>query len=295
MCASLAMVAEPRKTAPANPSVISEKGQNVSSVDLLFGTVAGAVSGGVRTVTLVGAGPGDPGLLTRKGFDALQSADVVFFDELVSPEIIDLVGEQTRCIYVGKPCKSAAISQGDIIRQLIGAARAGLKVVRLKGGDPMVFGRSGEEIEALREAGIEVEVVPGITAASGAAASTRISLTHRDYAAHVSFVTAARREGELADVRGLAGKGRTLVIYMGIARARALSEALIADGVEANLPIAIVENATRADERVITTTVGALPGTVARAHVRSPALFIVGDVVRTYIPADVSAVSDVQA
>ncbi len=269
----------------------------MSSVDFLFGTVNGAASSsgkgdGIRKVTLVGAGPGDPGLLTRKGYDALQSADAVFFDELVSPEIMDLVGPQTRCIYVGKPCKSAAISQGDIIQQLIGAARAGLNVVRLKGGDPMVFGRSGEEIEALRDAGIEVDVIPGITSASGAAASTRISLTHRDHAAHVSFVTAARREGALADVRGLAGKGRTLVIYMGIARARALSEALIADGVDATLPIAIVENATRADERVITTTVGGLSETVAHNNVRSPALFIVGDVVRTYVPADATAVSD---
>ena len=261
----------------------------MSSLDLLFGTAGGGVKdNGIRKVTLVGAGPGDPGLLTRKGFDALQTADVVFFDELVSPEIMELVGVQTRCIYVGKPCKSVAVSQGDIIQQLIMAARAGLRVVRLKGGDPMVFGRSAEEITALREAGIEVDVVPGITSASGAAASTRISLTHRDYAAQVSFVTAARRDGELADVAGLAGKGRTLVVYMGIARAQALSDALQADGVEASLPIAIVENATRADERVIITTVGELSKTVAHQNVRSPALFIVGDVVRTYEPAVVA-------
>jgi len=261
-------------------------------LDLLFGTPSGsAVGGDTRKVTLVGAGPGDPGLLTRKGFDALQSADVVFFDELVSPEIIDLVGAKTRCIYVGKPCKTAAISQGDIIDQMIRAARAGLRIVRLKGGDPMIFGRSGEEIEALRAAGIDVDVVPGITSASGAAASTQISLTHRDYAAQVSYVTAARREGELADVRGLAGQGRTLVVYMGIARARALSEALQADGVESALPIAVVENATRADERVIITTVGDLPRTVARHDVRSPALFIVGEVVRTYVAADAAAVT----
>ena len=265
----------------------------MSSLDLLFGPLSdGAKGGNIRKVTLVGAGPGDPGLLTCKGFDALQSADVVIFDELVSPEIDDLLQPRTRCIYVGKPCRTAAISQGDIIQQLISAARAGLRVVRLKGGDPMVFGRSGEEIEALREAGIEVDVVPGISSASGAASSTRISLTHRDYAAHVSFVTAARREGELADVRSLAGKGRTLVVYMGIARARALSEALQADGVEAALPIAIVENATRADERVIITTVGELPDTVAHQDVRSPALFIVGDVVRTYVPADASTASN---
>jgi len=262
----------------------------VSSFDLLFGTASGGVkNGGTRKVTLVGAGPGDPGLLTRKGYDALVTADVVFFDELVSPEIIDLLPANVRCIYVGKPCKTAAISQDDIVHQLIVAARTGLRVVRLKGGDPMVFGRGAEEIEALRAAGIEVDVVPGITSASGAAASTRISLTHRDYAAQVSFVTAARREGELADVNGLAGQGKTLVVYMGIARARALSQALQADGVDAALPIAIVENATRPDERVIITSVADLPKAVSANNVRSPALFIVGDVVRTYVPVGISA------
>jgi uroporphyrin-III C-methyltransferase len=264
----------------------------VSSLDILFGTAPGGVKdSGTRKVMLVGAGPGDPGLLTRKAYDALQAADVVFFDELVSPEIIDLVPPSARCLYVGKPCGAASISQGDIIQQLIGAARKGLRVVRLKGGDPMIFGRAAEEIEALRDAGIETDVVPGITSAGGAAASTRISLTHRDYAAQVSFVTAARREGELADVRGLAGKGRTLVVYMGIARAQALRAALKADGVEAELPIAIVENATRADERVIITTVEGLPESLALHAVRSPALFIVGDVVRTYVPAATVAVA----
>jgi uroporphyrin-III C-methyltransferase len=258
----------------------------VSSLDLLFGAAASSVrDNGTRKVTLFGAGPGDPGLLTRKGYDALQSADVVFFDELVSPEIVDLLPAHARCIYVGKPCKSVAISQGDIVQQLITAARAGLKVVRLKGGDPMVFGRGAEEIEALHAAGIETDVVPGITSASGAAASTRISLTHRDYAAQVAFVTAARREGELAEVRGLAGAGRTLVVYMGIARAAALRDAFIADGVLADLPIAIVENATRPDERVVITSVQNLPEAVAVNAIRSPALFIVGDVVRTYVPA----------
>jgi uroporphyrin-III C-methyltransferase len=259
----------------------------VSSLDLMFDAAArGGKDGGTPTVTLVGAGPGDPGLLTRKGYDALQAADVVFFDELVAPEIIDILPAKTRCIYVGKPNQAASISQADICQQLIAAARAGLRVVRLKGGDPMVFGRSGEEIDALRAAGIGIDIVPGITSANGAAASTRISLTHRDYAAQVTFVTAARRNGAVGELRGLAGQGRTLVIYMGINRARELSEALVADGVDAALPVAIVENATRADERVIITTVAGLPSAVAQHAVRSPALFIVGDVVRTYVPAD---------
>ncbi|MHB1203978.1 MAG: uroporphyrinogen-III C-methyltransferase [Rhodospirillaceae bacterium] len=247
-----------------------------------FGSRAGRV-------TLVGAGPGDPELLTVKGYLALKAADVVFFDDLVSPEILDILPQGARCIYVGKPYQGAGISQADIIGQLAAAARGGHRVVRLKGGDPMVFGRSGEELEGLRAAGIAVDIVPGITAATGAAASARITLTHRDYAAQVSFVTAARRDGSLADVNGLAGLGRTLVIYMGIARAAALSEALQADGVAASWPIAIVENATRSNERVIVTTVAGLPAAISEYCVRSPALFIVGEVVKTYVPAQAVA------
>jgi uroporphyrin-III C-methyltransferase len=250
-------------------------------------TFPGAAPFGPRAgrVTLVGAGPGDPELLTVKGYLALKAADVVFFDDLVSPEILDILPEGARCVYVGKPYQSAGISQADIVGQLIAAARGGHRVVRLKGGDPMVFGRSGEELEGLQAAGISVDVIPGITAATGAAASTRITLTHRDYAAQVSFVTTARRDGGVADVNGLAGVGRTLVIYMGIARASALSEALQGDGVAASWPVAIVENATRSNERVIVTTVAGLPSAIAEHCVRSPALFIVGEVVKTYAPA----------
>ncbi len=267
----------------------------MSSLEFLLGTApganAGADDGRAGKVTLVGAGPGDPGLLTRKGFDALQLADVVFFDDLVSSEIIDLLSPRTRRVYVGKPHGAAGVSQAEIAEQLITAARAGLRVVRLKGGDPMVFGRSGEEIDALRAAGIAVDVIPGITSATGAAASTRISLTHRDHAAQVTFVTAARQEGGLADVRGLAGPDRTLVVYMGIARAGALSVALAADGVEAGLPVAIVENATRPEERIFITTVGDLADAIARHGVHSPALFIVGNVVRTFVPVEAAAAS----
>jgi len=261
-------------------------------VDKSGGAAFGARAG---RVTLVGAGPGDPELLTVKGYLALKAADVVFFDDLVSPEILDLLPAGARCIYVGKPYQNAGISQADIITQLIAAARGGHRVVRLKGGAPMVFGRSGEELEGLRTAGVSVDVIPGITAATGAAASTRITLTHRDYAAQVSFVTAARKDGSLADVRGLAGAGKTLVVYMGIARGQALSEALQADGVAPAWPIAIVENATRANERVIVTTVADLSGAIARDVVRSPALFIVGEVVKTFVPADASVAAAEEA
>jgi len=230
-------------------------------------------------VVLVGAGPGDPELLTRKGHAALLAADVIFFDELVAPEIIDSLPTGIEMVYVGKPHQSAAISQEEIIVLLIEAARTGRKVVRLKGGDPAIFARGGEEVEGLRAAGVDVDIVPGITAASGAAGAAGIPLTHRDHAQQVTFVTAVRRDGSLADVRGLAGDGRTLVIYMGVGQARAISEALLADLVPGAMPVAIVENATRPDERVIITTVAALPSTVAREGVRSPATFIIGDVV----------------
>jgi len=241
-------------------------------------------------ITLVGAGPGDPDLLTVKALRILESADVVFFDDLVAPEILELLPARVRCIYVGKPHHAAVITQDEIITQILAAAHAGLHAVRLKSGDPMIFGRSGEELAAAHAAGIPIEVVPGVTAAGGAAASTRISLTHRDYAQQVSFLTAVRRNGVLADVRGLAGVGKTLVVYMGLVRAPELSAALGADGVAANWPVAIVENATRPGERVILTTVGDLGPTVVRENIRTPALFIIGEVVKTYA-ADVMPAS----
>lgn len=243
----------------------------------------------VGTVTLVGAGPGDPELLTRKGYAALQTADIVFFDDLVSPEIVDVLPAHARCIYVGKPHHKAVITQAGIIKQLITAAQSGLQVVRLKGGDPMVFGRSAEEIDALRAARVPVDVVPGVTAASAAAASMKVSLTHRDYAARVTFVTATRREGALADVSGLAGVGRTMVVYMGLCKARDLKVALLEDGLASDWPVAVVEHATRPAQRIITTTIADLPNALIQENVQSPALFIVGEVVRTYVPANADA------
>lgn len=242
----------------------------------------------LEPVTLVGAGPGDPDLLTRKGYEALQAAEVVFFDDLVSPEIVDILPGHARCIYVGKPHHKAMITQADIIVQLIKAARSGLRVVRLKGGDPMVFGRSAEEIDALRGAGIPVDIIPGVTAASASAAAMKISLTHREYSSRVTFVTATRRAGALADVRGLAGPGRTVVIYMGLCKARDLRQVLLAEGLDSAWPVAIVEHATRPAQRIIVTTVSDLPDALIRENVQSPALFIVGEVVRTYVTADIN-------
>ncbi|HCX15125.1 MAG TPA: uroporphyrinogen-III C-methyltransferase [Rhodospirillaceae bacterium] len=259
----------------------SSEGQ---TIDIAGGVV---VRRSVGLVTLVGAGPGDPDLLTRKGYAALQVAEVVFFDDLVSPEIVDILPDHARCIYVGKPHHKAMIAQSDIISQLIAAARSGLRVVRLKGGDPMVFGRSAEEIDALRGAGIPVEIIPGVTAASASAAAMKISLTHREYASRVTFVTATRRAGALADVRGLAGLGRTVVIYMGLCKARGLRQVLLAEGLDAAWPVAVVEHATRPAQRIIVTTVADLPDALIRENVQSPALFIVGEVVRTYVTENV--------
>ncbi len=241
-------------------------------------------SKGLRTanagarVLLVGAGPGDPGLLTRKAYAALQAADVLFYDDLVSAEILAEVPASVRRVYVGKPKGTTKVTQEDIISQLIEAARTEGTIVRLKGGDPFIFGRGGEEAEALQAEGIAVEVIPGITAAAGAASTTHIPLTHRDHSATITFVTAVRRDGALADIAGLAGEGRTLVVYMGLGKATDIVEALKADGIAGDLPVAIVENATRPGQRQFITTVDALAETVAAQNVRSPALFIIGRV-----------------
>ncbi|TAL00353.1 MAG: uroporphyrinogen-III C-methyltransferase [Rhodospirillaceae bacterium] len=237
-----------------------------------------AVAKPIGAVVLVGAGPGDPELLTRKAQAAILAADIVFYDELVSAEIMAEIPTRIARVYVGKRHGTVSIDQADIIEGVITAVMAGKRVVRLKGGDPMIFGRGGEEIEALSAAGIEVSVVPGITAATGAASSTGIPLTHRDHAAQVTILTGTRRDGSLSDVRGLAGEGKTLIIYMAIRRTAEVAAALRADGVPGDLPVAIVENATRPNERTIKVTVDTLAETVVREAVQSPALLIVGHV-----------------
>jgi uroporphyrin-III C-methyltransferase len=248
-----------------------------SAVDLFAGrTASDGKSGGA--VVLVGAGPGDPGLLTRKADAAIRAADIVFYDDLVSAEIMAEIPASTARVYVGKRHGAPSTEQADIIDAMVVAVRNGKRVVRLKGGDPMIFGRGGEEIEGLHAAGIDVIVVPGVTAALGAASSAGIPLTHRDHAAQVSIVTGTRRDGSLTDVTGLAGEGKTLVIYMAVKRAGDIVAALLADGVAGDLPIAIVERATRADERIFIATVDTLVETVAREGVETPALLIVGRV-----------------
>jgi len=237
----------------------------------------------VGTVHLVGAGPGDPDLLTLRAARLVMNAAVIVHDGLVEPAILGMAKPSARLISVAKSRARHTVPQDGINAILIREALAGHDVVRLKGGDPFVFGRGGEEAEACRAAGVPVAVVPGISAAMGAAAAAQIPLTHRDAASVVSFVAGQCRSdgsGGLTKQNwsGLAGKGRTLVIYMGVATAEAIAEKLIADGLAPQMPIAVVENATRADMRVLRGPIAGLAALVARHKVKSPALIIIGEV-----------------
>ncbi len=230
-------------------------------------------------VAIVGAGPGDPDLLTVKALRALQDADVVVHDRLVGDGVLDLIRRDAARIYVGKQKSNHSVPQAGINELLVSLARQGKRVVRLKGGDPFVFGRGGEEIDALRAAGIEVSVVPGITAATGCAASLGMPLTHRDCASAVTFVTGHGVGGDPdIDWSALAAPRHTLVVYMGLSRAGALAESLIGAGRAPGTPVAIIENGTRVDERVVTGTLSSLPSLVTAARVGAPALIVVGEV-----------------
>jgi uroporphyrin-III C-methyltransferase len=231
------------------------------------------------TVALVGAGPGDPELLTMRAVRALAAADVVLHDDLVPQPILDLVRAGARLIAVGKRGGCASTPQAFIEQLMIREARAGQSVVRLKGGDPFVFGRGGEELQALREAGIEVTIVPGITSGLAAAASVGIPVTHRDVAHGVALVTAhAAQEGAAPDWKALATSGLTLVVYMGMQRIADLRAALVGAGLAPATPVAIVANATRADQRSLRTTLGAMAADAAASDLRSPAIIVIGDV-----------------
>jgi len=227
---------------------------------------------------LVGAGPGDPELLTLRAARLLGSADLVVHDGLVGTGVLALIPPHVERISVAKQRSRHTMRQELINELIVREARAGKQVVRLKGGDPFIFGRGGEEIEAARAAGIACEVVPGITAAAGCAAQAGLPLTHRADASAVSFVAGQCKDLTDQDWSGLAGHGRTLVIYMGLATASAIADKLIADGVSPGLPVAVVERGTTAEARVLRTLLTDLGDLVAREHVRSPALIIVGKV-----------------
>ena len=230
-------------------------------------------------VYLVGAGPGDPELLTLKAARLIAAADVVVHDGLVDDAIMDMVNPAARLISVAKQRSKHSVPQEGINDILVREAQAGHLVVRLKGGDPFIFGRGGEEAEACRDAGIDVEVVPGISAAMGGAAEAMLPLTHRDASSAVSFVAGQCKGLTDQNWAGLAGKGRTLVIYMGVATAADITEKLIADGVSPDMPVAVLERVTRKGSRAIRTLLTDLGDMIEREGVASPAIIIVGEVV----------------
>lgn len=228
-------------------------------------------------VVLVGAGPGDPGLLTLKGLQQIQQADIVVYDRLVSDEIMNLVRRDADRVFVGKRAGYHCVPQEEINQILLREAQRGKRVVRLKGGDPFIFGRGGEELETLCHAGIPFSVVPGITAASGCSAYAGIPLTHRDHAQSVRLVTGHLKTGGELDWHNLAAEKQTLVFYMGLNQAAAIQEKLLEHGMDAAMPVALVENGTSVKQRVVDGTLMQL-GELAQ-QVESPSLIIVGRVV----------------
>ncbi|WP_341678308.1 uroporphyrinogen-III C-methyltransferase [Niveibacterium sp. SC-1] len=233
------------------------------------------------TVYLVGAGPGEADLLTVRAARLIAAADVAVYDNLVGPDVLALIPATTQRIYVGKKAGNHALPQEEINRLLVNLAREGKTVIRLKGGDPYIFGRGGEEILELVEAGVPFEVVPGVTAAAGAAAYAGIPLTHREIARTCTFATGHFQDGTCdLDWPALARPGQTLVIYMGISALPTIARELCAHGLPTNTPAAVVRHATLADQRCIAADIAELPAAVAAAGIKPPALLIIGEVVR---------------
>lgn len=237
----------------------------------------GATTGQVQ---LVGAGPGDPDLLTIKAHRALQQADIIVYDNLVSRDVLALARRDAELFYVGKKEGNHGIGQDGINDLIVKEALAGKRVVRLKGGDPMLFARAGEELHALRAHDIHTEVIPGISAFQGIAASTQIPMTDREYSNSLTLVTGHLKDGTYKDWARLAGEDQTLAVYMGVKSAPKISAGLIEHGVKGSTPVAVVENGTRANERRFYGTLETLPKLVTLNAVKSPALLLIGDVVR---------------
>ena len=234
-------------------------------------------------VYLIGAGPGAPDLLTFRALRLMQQADVVVYDHLVSPEILDLARRDSEKIYVGKQREKHTLPQESINNLLADLAKAGKRVVRLKGGDPFIFGRGGEEIETLMQQGINFQVVPGITAASGCATYAGIPLTHRDHAQSCTFVTGHLKDNSInLNWTQLAAPNQTIVVYMGLVGLEKICQSLMAHGSSKDLPIALVQQGTTANQRVVTGTLETLPGTIASLNIKPPTLIIIGTVVNLH-------------
>jgi uroporphyrin-III C-methyltransferase/precorrin-2 dehydrogenase/sirohydrochlorin ferrochelatase len=249
-------------------------------IDALMSEARG-VAPDAGSVVLVGAGPGDPELLTLRAVRALQSADVILIDDLVAPQVLDFARREAKKMMVGKTGHGPACKQTEINDLMIKLARAGKRVVRLKGGDPMIFGRAGEEIAACRMANIPVEVVPGISAAQGAASRLLVSLTHRAHARRLQYVTGHDRNGRLPgdiDWRALADPGVTTIVYMPKKTLRALSARAIAEGLDAAIPAVAIANATRPDEIIVTGTIRDIADRIETAAPDGPVLVMIGKV-----------------
>ena len=245
---------------------------------------------------LVGAGPGDPDLLTFKALRLMQHADVVLYDRLIGPGILELSRRDAQRINVGKTAGNHAMQQHEITALMIKLAKEGNRVLRLKGGDPFIFGRGGEELEDVAKAGIPVQVVPGITAAAGCGACAGIPLTHRDHAQSVAFVTAHGAGGVLDhDWTKLARPGQTVVVYMGLGSLGAIATNALAQGVRADLPVAVIDNGSRLNQTVISATLETIEGEAGNANLEGPALIIMGDVVTMRDKLRVDGIQEEQA
>ena len=239
-----------------------------------------AAAGPVGEVYLVGAGPGDPDLLTFRALRLIQRADVVLYDRLIDDCLLNLVRRDAERVYVGKREKDHTMPQEDISLLMARLAQEGKKVLRLKGGDPFIFGRGGEEIEVLAERGIPFQVVPGITAASGCSSYAGIPLTHRDHAQSCIFVTGHGKDGRLdLDWKTLLQPNQTVVVYMGLSMLPELTSEFIARGADPSLPVAVIENGTRRSQRVVSGTIADIAEKVENAYIVSPALVVIGTVV----------------
>ncbi len=259
-------------------------GQDKAALDALEQRLEdGTLSGPQGEVYLVGGGPGDPDLLTFRALRLMQQADVVLYDRLVAPQILELVRRDAERIYVGKARDQHALPQGDINQLLIHFAQGGKRVLRLKGGDPFIFGRGGEEIEDLTEVGVAFQVVPGITAAAGCASYAGIPLTHRDYAQSCIFVTGHLKDGRMdMNWDALIQPRQTIAVYMGVQAVELFCQELTTRGMAKAMPAALIQQGTTPEQRVFIGTLETLPAIIAQKNIAPPSMIIIGEVVKLH-------------